>query len=76
VERKKYQILHSKNMIRRMINELKEETHKLVSELKELGEFKQMNEIKKTMQDMKWESNKGTENLKNNKSEMNSLISQ
>jgi hypothetical protein len=63
-------------MIRRMINELKEETHKLVSELKELGEFKQMNEIKKTMQDMKWESNKGTENLKNNKSEMNSLISQ
>jgi hypothetical protein len=52
-----------------MINNLKEETQKLVLDLKEdmnkqldeLREYKQMNEIKKTIQDMKEEINKGME---------------
>jgi archaellum component FlaC len=56
-----------------MINNLKEETEKLVFHLKEnvnkqLNEFKKkykhMNEIKKTIQDMKEEINKDMETLK------------
>jgi hypothetical protein len=63
-----------------MINEFKEETQKLVydlkenmnKQLKELREFKQMNEINKTMQNMKEEFNKDIEiPMKRGQSKMN-----
>jgi F0F1-type ATP synthase membrane subunit b/b' len=65
-----------------MINDLKEETQKLVFDIKkdmnkqlsELKESKQMNEIKKTTQHMKEEINKDMQTLKNNKSEVNNSI--
>jgi uncharacterized protein YoxC len=58
-----------------MINDLKEETQKLVFDLKE-NTNKQMDEIKKTIKDMKEEINKDMETLKYNQSEINNLISQ
>jgi esterase/lipase len=49
--------------------------NKQLKELKE-NSNKQMNEIKKTMQDMKEVINKDIEILKNNQSEVNSSLSQ
>jgi F0F1-type ATP synthase membrane subunit b/b' len=77
-------IIEFQKTILSMINKLKEEIQKLVSDLKEhvnkelnrpkVNTNKLMNEIKKTMKDMKEEVNTEVENLKNNQSEINSSI--
>jgi hypothetical protein len=48
---------------RRVINEIKEDTNEHLSDLQE-NSSKDLNEIKKTMQDIKREFNKDTEILK------------
>jgi gas vesicle protein len=60
-----------------MINNLKEETQKLVLDFKDdvnkqwaQRGYKQISEIKKTIQDMNKEINEDTETLKNNQSEL------
>jgi DNA-binding ferritin-like protein (Dps family) len=57
------------------VSKLKEDMSKQIKKLNE-NSNKQMNEIKKTMWNMEEKISKDIEILKNNQSEMNSLISQ
>jgi DNA-binding ferritin-like protein (Dps family) len=57
------------------VSKLKEDMSKQIKKLNE-NSNKQMNEIKKTMWNMEEKISKDIEILKNNQSEINSLISQ